>query len=69
METEIPKEILEMILSNYEDRNAESMGHLHNRFVGFISESKLPITHVITVLQLLLIEATQMAHQKYVGGS
>ena len=67
-EKQIPNEIIEMILKNHEELNSEMMGNLHNRFVGFISEAKLPITHVITVLQLLLTEAVEMANQKYVGG-
>jgi hypothetical protein len=67
-ERQIPNEIVEMILKNYEDKNSETMGNLHNRFVGFISEAKLPITHVITVLQLLLTEAVEMANQKFIGG-
>lgn len=41
------------------------MGHLHNRFVGFISEAKLPLTHVIMVLSVLLDEAKEQARKKY----
>lgn len=65
---QIPNEIVKMIIQNHEDTNTEMMGHLHNRFVAFISESKLPIPMVITVLQLLLHESVDMAVEKYIKG-
>jgi len=68
MEKQIPNEIVKMIINNHEETNSEMMGHLHNRFVAFISESKLPIPMVITVLQLLLHESIEMAIQKYIKG-
>jgi len=67
-EKQIPNEIVKMIINNHEETNSEMMGHLHNRFVAFISESKLPIPMVITVLQLLLHESIEMAVQKYIKG-
>ena len=45
----------------------ESMGQLHNQFVAFISESKLPLPQVTLVLQMLLKEATEQAFKKYMG--
>ena len=63
------KEIIQRIIREYEHNNVELMGHLHNRFVGFISESKLPLPQVITVLQILLNEALQLATAKYLGDS
>lgn len=65
---QIPNEIVKMLIQNHEDTNTEMMGHLHNRFVAFISESKLPIPMVITVLQLLLHESVDMAVEKYIKG-
>jgi hypothetical protein len=44
------------------------MGHLHNRFVSYISEAKLPLYMVISVLNLLLKEALEMAEAKYFKG-
>ena len=46
----------------------DRMGFLHNQMVGFVAESRLPITHVITVLQMLLSEATEQAKQKFMKG-
>lgn len=61
----IPNEIIDSITANYEAQNTEKMGHLHNRFVSFISEAKLPLPEVVLVLQMLLKEAMDMAEKKY----
>ena len=62
----IPREVLDKIVEEYEDQNTDKMGHLHNRFVAFISESKIPLPNVIMVLTMLLKEATEMAEKKYI---
>lgn len=62
---QIPKEIINKITQEYEAQNVEKMGHLHNRFVAFISESKIPLPNVVLVLQMLLKEAMEMAEKKY----
>ncbi len=45
----------------------EQMADLHNRFVAYISEAKIPLPFVITVLELLLHEAREQAIKKYLG--
>jgi hypothetical protein len=64
----IPAEIVKKILDEYQSQTDDRMGLLYNRFVGFISEARLPLTETITVLTLLLKEATEMAEKKYKGG-
>ena len=51
----------------YEDHLNESMAHLHNRFVAFIGESRLPIPQVLLVLHMLIAETTDQAKKKYLG--
>lgn len=51
----------------YEDHLNESMAHLHNRFVAFISESRLPIPQVKLVLDMLVAETIDQAKKKYLG--
>jgi len=63
----IPKDVVGMIQQDYEDRVNDSMGHLYNRFVGFISESKVPLPQVVVVLQMLLHESMQLAKERYIG--
>ena len=63
---QIPNEIIAEIVSNYEAGVTDQMGHLHNKFVGFISEAKIPLPNVITLLQMLLNEALEMANKKYI---
>lgn len=66
---QIPPEIVKMIIDNYNIMLDQEMEKLHNRFVAYISESKLPIMQVIMVLQILLGEAVEMANKKYVEGA
>jgi len=58
-------ELLKQFESQFDETLNERMGHLHNRMVAFVAESRLPITHVITVLQMLLTEATDQALKKF----
>lgn len=51
----------------YEDYLNESMAQLHNRFVAFIAESRLPIPQVLLVLHMLIAETTDQAKKKYLG--
>lgn len=62
---QIPNEVINGIVEEYEAQNTEKMGHLHNRFVAFISEAKIPLPNVVMVLQMLLKEAMEMAEKKY----
>lgn len=63
----VPKELIDLIISDYENAIDKRMEILHSRFEVFISEAKLPIIQVIAVLQLLLAEAIDMAKRKYLG--
>ena len=65
---QLPPEIITMIIENYNTAIDQQMEHLHNRFVLYVSESKLPIMQVIMVLNILLKESVDMAMQKYVKG-
>ena len=65
----LPAEIINKILENNEAAITERMGNLHNKFVGFISEARIPLPQVILVLQMLLKEATDMALRKYLKGA
>ena len=66
---QIPQEVVELIQRDYDTQVEEAMGHLHNRFVAYISEAMLPLPQVIMVLTMLLREATDQALAKYdIGG-
>ena len=58
--------LLKQFEAQFDETLNDRMGHLHNQIVGFVSESRLPITHVITVLQMLLSEANEQAFKKFV---
>jgi len=64
---QIPPEIIQTIIDDYENQTTDRMGRLHNQFVGFISEAKIPLPQVITLLQMLLKEAMDLANVKYMG--
>lgn len=51
----------------YEDHLVDSMGMLHNRFVAFVAESRLPLPQVLLVLEMLVSETIEQARKKYVG--
>jgi len=53
--------------SVYEDHLNDSMALLHNRFVAFIAESRLPIPQVLLVLKMLEAETIDQAKKKYLG--
>jgi predicted dithiol-disulfide oxidoreductase (DUF899 family) len=53
--------------SAYEDHLNDSMAHLHNRFVAFIGESRLPLPQVLLVLEMLVTETIGQAKKKYLG--
>ncbi len=56
-----------MIVEDYEKQQFDAMGNLHNRFVGYIAESGVPLRNVILVLELLLREAVDTAQKQYMG--
>jgi hypothetical protein len=51
--------------SAYEDHLNDTMALLHNRFVGYIAESRLPIPQVLLVLKMLVSETIEQAKRKY----
>jgi len=42
----------------------EATAHLYNRFVGFISESRIPLYNVSVVLDILKAEVTEQIRKK-----
>lgn len=66
---QVPSEIIEKIILDHENAIEDRMGHLYNRFVGYIAEAKLPIPQVITVLSMLQKDALGIADKKYKGGA
>ena len=65
----LPSEIVDRIVLDHENGIEDRMGHLYNRFVGYISEAKLPVPQVVTVLNMLLQDALGIAEKKYKGGA
>lgn len=51
----------------YRKQLNDEMGNLHNRFVAFISESKLPLPQVFVVLDILKDECVEIAKKQYSG--
>jgi len=56
------------IRTYYETYLEDEMGKLHNQFVAFISESRVPLPRVLIVLEILKAETIEIARQKYMGG-
>ncbi len=56
---------LEKLRLVYENHLVDEMGLLHNRFVAFIAESRLPLPQVLLVLQMLVAETVDQAKRKY----
>ena len=46
----------------------DQAGNLHNQFVAFISESKIPLNLVLLVLTVLLEEVKEQIKKQYLGG-
>ena len=42
----------------------EATAHLYNRFIGFISESRIPLYNVSVVLDILKAEVTEQIRKK-----
>jgi len=51
----------------YEGNISEDMGRLHNQFVSFISSAKIPLPHVLLVLDMLKRETLDQAFVLYLG--
>uniref|UniRef100_A0A6M3KN40 Uncharacterized protein n=1 Tax=viral metagenome TaxID=1070528 RepID=A0A6M3KN40_9ZZZZ len=59
--------VLEKLSEAYEEKLNDDMGKLHNRFVGFISMSRLPLPQVLLVLEMLRLETIEQARKSYLG--
>jgi hypothetical protein len=62
-----PEETFSRLTKIYDDQINDQMGHLYNKFVTYISESKIPVAMVIVVLEILLQEALARAKEGYMG--
>jgi len=51
----------------YEEHLNDEMANLHNRFVAFISESRLPLPQALMVIKMLEAEIMDQARLKYMG--
>jgi hypothetical protein len=65
---ELSSDELDRLSAKYDAHLADQMGHLHNRFVAFIAESRLPLTHVLMALRLLERELLDISAKQYLGG-
>ena len=63
----LKEEAMGQLTKLYESEIADEMGKLHNRFVAYISEARLPLTHVIMVLEMLHQETLELAKKQYLG--
>jgi len=52
----------------YEEYIGDKTGLLHNQFVAFISESKIPLNLCLLVLELLLDEVKEQLRKQHLGG-
>ncbi len=52
----------------YEAELDERTGQFHNQLVVLVASSKLPLTSVMLVLQMLMVETVEQAKGKYLGG-
>ena len=50
--------------AEYEQAQDDLTGNLHNRFVGFISEAKVPLYNVLVVLEILKAEVVEQIRKK-----
>jgi hypothetical protein len=60
-------EALNELCQAYETHLDDTMGTLHNRFVAFIAESRLPLPQVLLVLKMVESEVVAQAQKKYMG--
>ena len=52
---------------DYEVHLADEMGRLHNQFVAFIATARLPLPHVLMVLDMLKRETLDQAYKDFLG--
>ncbi len=63
----ISNDFVQMICETHENQIEEASSQLYNKFIGFISESELPVSQIAMILQILLDEAVTLAKEKYIG--
>ena len=60
-------EIRLVLEAEYNKRMEQAAGLLHNKFVAFIAESKLPLSLVLLVFSLLTKELEEECNKRYLG--
>jgi hypothetical protein len=60
-------EALAELSQAYETHLEDAMGHLYNRFVAYIAESRLPLPQALLVLKMVEQEVMIQARQRYMG--
>ena len=48
----------------YEAALDENTGQLYNRFIGYISEARVPLYHVLVVLEMVKAEVVEQIRKK-----
>jgi len=55
---------IKAILDEHEEQVDADTAHLYNKFIGFISESRIPLYSVSVVLDILKAEVTEQIRKK-----
>jgi len=55
---------IKAILDEHEEEVNTATGKLYNRFVAYIAEAKVPLYHVMVVLDILKAEVTEQIRKK-----
>ena len=63
----ISNDLVKMICEVHENKIEEDSAHLYNKFLGFISESELPLPQIVMILHILIDDAIDLAKEKYIG--
>lgn len=58
-------EYVARLREEYEQNIADEMGQLYNQIVVFVSAAKIPLPHIITVLDILREDALEQAKLMY----
>ncbi len=61
---EAAKAHLQEVYVNYLD---ETMGHLNNRIIAYIAESRLPLPQALLVIRMVEAQLIKQAENKYLG--
>jgi len=63
----IKQEIINQVILEYEAKVDSEMGKLFNRFVGYISEARIPLSNALVVIEMLREATVKQAYEKYLG--